>query len=335
MNDLPPPPPPRRRPPWTAIAFIAGLLLGWLAIGWWLWPVQWANSAPPQLSAAFQEAYLAAVAEGYALTSDLAQVQAAVSAKTRYVYIESPSNPLLRVSDIQGAAKIAHAAGALCVVDNTFASPYLQNPLALGADLVLHSLTKYLGGHSDVVGGALIGDAPELRDELAFFQNSVGGCLSPMDAFLVMRGIKTLDVRMQRHCDHALRIARHLESHAGVASVVYPGLESHPQHELACRQMDGFGGMVTFFIKGGLEQAARFLETVRIFTLAESLGGVESLVNHPAIMTHASVPPEMRRRLGISDTLIRLSVGIEDLDDQLEDLERALHAAAGAGAQAG
>ena len=273
----------------------------------------------------------------FADLSDATALEGVMTPKTAMVWIETPTNPTLKLVDLAAISERARAInpGVLLVCDNTFASPILQRPLEHGFDIVVHSVTKYLNGHSDVVGGvAAVGDA-ELAARLRFVQNAVGAVLSPFDAYLTLRGIKTLDVRMQRHCDHALRIARHLESHAGVASVVYPGLESHPQHELACRQMDGFGGMVTFFIKGGLEQAARFLETVRIFTLAESLGGVESLVNHPAIMTHASVPPEMRRRLGISDTLIRLSVGIEDLDDQLEDLERALHAAAGAGAQAG
>lgn len=263
--------------------------------------------------------------------SDPARLDEFMTAKTAMVWIETPTNPTLKLIDLEAIASRARAINpkALLVCDNTFASPMLQRPLEHGFDIVVHSVTKYINGHSDVVGGiAAVKDA-ELAERLRFIQNSVGSVLSPFDAYLTLRGIKTLDVRMQRHCANAERIAAWLEDHAGVESVIYPGLQSHPQHELAKRQMDGFGGMVTFVIKGGLDEASRFLETVRIFTLAESLGGVESLVNHPAIMTHASVPPEMRRELGISDTLIRLSVGIEDCDDQIADLEKALHAASG------
>ncbi len=263
--------------------------------------------------------------------SDPARLDEFMTAKTAMVWIETPTNPTLKLIDLEAIVSRARAINpkALLVCDNTFASPMLQRPLEHGFDIVVHSVTKYINGHSDVVGGiAAVKDA-ELAERLRFIQNSVGSVLSPFDAYLTLRGIKTLDVRMQRHCANAERIATWLEDHAGVESVIYPGLQSHPQHELAKRQMDGFGGMVTFVIKGGLDEASRFLETVRIFTLAESLGGVESLVNHPAIMTHASVPPEMRRELGISDTLIRLSVGIEDCDDQIADLEKALHAASG------
>jgi cystathionine gamma-lyase len=260
-------------------------------------------------------------------TTKTAAIEAAMGPNTRYVYIESPSNPLLRISDIEAAAKVAHAGGALCVVDNTFASPFLQNPLELGADLVLHSLTKYLGGHSDVVGGALIGRDEGLREELAFFQNSVGGCLSPMDAFLVMRGTKTLALRMERHCENAIELARYLEAQDAVERVFYPGLASHAQHELASRQMRDFGGMVSFELAGGVAAGEAFACATKIFTLAESLGGVESLVETPPSMTHASIPPEVRRAAGLADGLVRLSVGIEHVDDLRADIDRALAAA--------
>ncbi len=256
-------------------------------------------------------------------TTDAANVTAALSDKTRYVYIETPSNPLLRLTDIAAAAEAAHGAGALLVVDNTFATPYLQRPLEHGADIVLHSLTKYMGGHSDVVGGALVTNDQAVRDELAFYQNSVGGTSGPMDAFLVMRGTKTLALRMDRHCANALAIATHLERHPKVAKVLYPGLASHPQHELAKRQMDQFGGMVSFELKGGLEDANHFASTTRIFALAESLGGVESLIETPASMTHASIPPEQRAAAGLPDGLVRLSVGVEHVDDLIADLEQA------------
>jgi cystathionine gamma-lyase len=222
---------------------------------------------------------------------------------------------------------VARGAGVLMVVDNTFATPYLQRPLELGADLVLHSLTKYLGGHSDVVGGALIGNDDGLREELAFFQNSVGGTPGPMDAFLVMRGTKTLALRMERHGSNALAIARHLERHGQVSKVIYPGLESHAQHALAQRQMHGFGGMVSFELDGGLEAANAFASATRVFTLAESLGGVESLIEIPASMTHASIPPEQRAAEGLADGLVRLSVGVEHVEDLIDDLEHAFEAA--------
>ncbi len=255
-------------------------------------------------------------------TADPAAVRSAMEAETRMVYVETPSNPLLRLTDLAAMAEIAHAAGTLLVVDNTFATPYLQRPLEHGADLVLHSLTKYLGGHSDVVGGALCGQDDSLREELAFFQNSVGGTSGPLDAFLVLRGTKTLALRMERHCRNAHRIARYLEDHDQVEAVIYPGLESHPHHELALRQMHGFGGMVSFELRGGLEAANTFASSTRVFTLAESLGGVESLIEIPASMTHASIPPEQRRSSGLRDGLVRLSVGVEHVDDLIADLER-------------
>jgi len=267
-------------------------------------------------------------------TTDLANVEAALSEKTRYVYIETPSNPLLRLTDIARAAELAHGKGALLVVDNTFATPYLQQPMELGADMVLHSLTKYLGGHSDVVGGALVGDDQELCDELAFFQNSVGGTIGPLDSFMVLRGTKTLAVRMDRHCLNALALAEHLEQHELVESVIYPGLASHPQHEIAARQMKAPGGMLSFELRGGVPAGEAFAMATRIFTLAESLGGVESLVETPPSMTHASIPAEVRRAAGLADGLVRLSVGIEHVDDLIEDVEQALVAAGKAAAAA-
>ena len=263
-------------------------------------------------------------------TTDPAAVAAAIEERTRYVYVETPSNPVLKLSDIAALADLAHARGALLVVDNTFATPYLQRPLELGADVVLHSLTKYLGGHSDVVGGALVGRDPALAKELAFLQNSIGSTPGPLDCFLVMRGTKTLAVRMDRHCSNGLAIARHLAASPLVERAIYPGLDSHPQHELARRQMRaGFGGMVSFELRGATVAAANaFAQATRIFALAESLGGVESLVEVPASMTHASIPAEARRAAGLADGLVRLSVGIEHVDDLIADVERALAAAA-------
>ncbi|MEZ5979777.1 MAG: cystathionine gamma-synthase [Planctomycetota bacterium] len=261
--------------------------------------------------------------------SDLANVEKALGKKKAdYLYLETPTNPLLKLVDIAGAAKLAHQHGATCVVDNTFASPYLQQPLELGADLVVHSLTKYLGGHSDVVGGAVVGNDPKLREEIAFHQNAVGAQFGPMDAFLVLRGIKTLHVRMDRHCENALAIAKHLENSPLVDRVIYPGLASHPQHELAKRQMKGFGGMVSFELDGGVDAGVAFCNATEVFTLAESLGGVESLIEVPPIMTHAAIPAEERRKAGLADGLVRLSVGIEHVDDLLEDVDRGLRAAA-------
>lgn len=260
-------------------------------------------------------------------TTDLQQVEAALTERTRYVYLETPSNPLLRLADIGAAAELAHGAGALCVVDNTFATPYLQQPLGLGADIVLHSLTKYLGGHSDVVGGALVARDAEVGEELAFYQNAVGGTPGPMDCFLVLRGIKTLAVRMDRHCANAAAVAAHLAASPQVERVHYPGLEEHPQHGLCARQMRAPGGMVSFELAGGVAAGEAFAMGTRVFTLAESLGGVESLVETPPSMTHASIPAETRRAAGLQDGLVRLSVGIEHEADLLADVDRALAAA--------
>ena len=260
--------------------------------------------------------------------TELATVREAIRPNTRLVWIESPSNPLLKIIDIAGLAGICRERDLLLVVDNTFATPYLQRPLELGADIVMHSATKYLNGHSDIVGGVAVTARDDLAERLAYLQNSIGAVAGPFDSFLALRGIKTLDVRMERHTRSAAEIATWLEQHAGVSHVLYPGLESHPQHALAAQQMQGGGGIVTFFIDGTIDNARRFLENTRLFALAESLGGVESLVDHPAIMTHASVPPERRAELGISDQLIRLSVGIEGAHDLIEDLDRALAAAA-------
>ncbi|NGP54165.1 cystathionine gamma-synthase [Thioalkalivibrio sp. XN8] len=260
----------------------------------------------------------------YADLSDPAALEAALEPDTRLVWIESPTNPMLKLVDLAAVSAAAKARGALVVVDNTFASPWSQRPLELGADIVMHSATKYLNGHSDVVGGVVAVRDAGLAEQLAFLQNSIGAVAGPFDSFLALRGVKTLALRMERHSATGLAIARWLETRPEVERVIYPWLESHPQHELARRQMAGGGGIVSFVIRGGLDAARRFLERTRLFTLAESLGGVESLVNHPAIMTHASVPAETRARLGISDALIRLSVGIEDGDDLVADLEQAL-----------
>jgi cystathionine gamma-lyase len=260
----------------------------------------------------------------FADLSDPASAEAALRDDTAMVWIESPTNPLLKLVDIKAIVAPARAKGALVVVDNTFATPYLQRPLELGADIVMHSATKFINGHSDMVGGIVVVSDDGLAERLAYLQNSIGSVAGPFDSFLALRGVKTLDVRMERSCANAMAIARWLEEDDRVERVIYPGLASHPQHALANRQMPGFGGIVTFFIKGDLETARRFLERCRVFALAESLGGVESLVDHPAIMTHASVPAGERAKLGISDTLIRLSVGIEDVDDLVADLDHAL-----------
>ncbi|MCZ6647374.1 MAG: PLP-dependent transferase, partial [SAR324 cluster bacterium] len=257
--------------------------------------------------------------------ADTAGLQRVFTPSTKLVWIETPTNPLLKVVDIRATAEAARAAGALVVVDNTFATPFLQQPLELGADIVVHSLTKYLGGHSDVIGGAAITDNEELAEKLAFLQNAVGAVPGPQDCFLVLRGLKTLHVRMERHCENAMRVARYLEDNPRVGRVYYPGLPEHPQHELASRQMRDFGGMISFELaEDSLEKAKRFCSATKVFALAESLGGVESLVEHPAIMTHASIPKEVREANGLRDSLIRLSVGIEDIEDLLEDLEQAL-----------
>jgi cystathionine gamma-lyase len=256
--------------------------------------------------------------------TDLDALQDAILDHTRMIWVETPSNPLLKLSDIAGAVEIARANDILMVVDNTFATPYIQRPLELGCDIVMHSVTKFLNGHSDMVGGIAVTRDDAIAEQLGFLQNSVGSILGPFDSFLALRGLKTLDVRMQRHCQNAQYIAEWLENDARVERVFYPGLESHPQYELASEQMDQPGGIVTFFIKGGLDESRSFLEKCRLFALAESLGGVESLVDHPAIMTHASVPADKRAELGISDQLIRLSVGIENVDDLVADLDQAL-----------
>jgi cystathionine gamma-lyase len=256
-----------------------------------------------------------------------AAVAAAVRPTTKLVWVETPTNPLLKIVDIAAVAEVCSKHGLMFAVDNTFMTPYFQRPLELGADVVAHSLTKYLNGHSDVVGGALIVKDAALKERLAFLQNAAGAVPSPMDSFLVMRGTKTLHVRMERHESNARTIATWLAKHPQVEKVIYPGLESHPQHALAKKQQRGFGGMISFVLRGGLAESRRFLSACQIFTLAESLGGVESLIEHPAIMTHASLGAERRAQLGIADGFIRLSVGIEDVSDQQADLERAFHAA--------
>ena len=261
----------------------------------------------------------------FADLSDPAAVEAALRPETRMIWVESPTNPLLKLVDFGTIAKQARERGILTVCDNTFASPYVQRPLEAGFDIVMHSATKYLNGHSDMVGGIVaVGDNPELVERLAYLQNAVGAVAGPFDSFLALRGLKTLALRMQRHCENAAVVAEYLEDHLKVEAVHYPGLASHPQHDLAKRQMDRYGGMVTAVLEGGLPAAKRFLERVQIFALAESLGGVESLIEHPAIMTHASIPAETRARLGIGDGLVRLSVGVEDADDLIADLAQAL-----------
>jgi len=249
---------------------------------------------------------------------------AALKPRTKMIWVETPSNPLLKLVDLAMVAEVAKAKGVLSVADNTFASPWVQRPLELGFDVVVHSATKYLNGHSDLVGGVAVTARADLADELAFLQNAIGSVPSAFDCFLVTRGLKTLALRMQRHCENALAIARWLEAHPKIETVFYPGLESHPQHALARRQMAAGGGMVSAIVKGGEKAALAFLERCRIFTLAESLGGVESLIEHPAIMTHASVPAQVRGEIGISDALVRLSVGVEDVEDLIADLEHAL-----------
>ena len=260
----------------------------------------------------------------YVDMTDASAVENALQSNTRMIWIESPSNPLLKIVDFRAIAELAAGKDILLVCDNTFATPYLQRPLELGCDIVMHSATKFLNGHSDMVGGIAVTANADLAERLAYLQNSIGAVAGPFDSFLALRGLKTLDVRMERHCRSAAAIAAWLEQDDRVASVLFPGLESHPQHELAKVQMSDFGGIVTFFIKGELADARRFLENCEVFALAESLGGVESLVDHPGIMTHASVPEKERAALGISDQLIRLSVGIEALDDLIVDLDQAL-----------
>ncbi|PVM89149.1 trans-sulfuration enzyme family protein [Caulobacter endophyticus] len=255
-------------------------------------------------------------------------IEAAIRPETKMIWVETPTNPMLRLADLEAIAALAKRRGLITVADNTFASPYVQRPLELGFDIVMHSATKYLNGHSDVVAGvAVVGDNPQLIDKLRFLQNAVGAVLGPFDSFLALRGVKTLALRMQRACDSALEIAQWLSTRKDVERVIYPGLASHPQHDLARRQMHGgFGGIISVELKGDEATARRVLERTRLFTLAESLGGVESLIEHPAIMTHASIPADQRKALGISDTLIRLSVGIEDCSDLISDLSAALSA---------
>ncbi len=262
----------------------------------------------------------------YVDTTDTATVEAAIRPETKLVWIETPTNPMLKLGDIAAIAAVCRARGVLLAVDNTFMSPASQRPLELGADLVVHSTTKYIGGHSDVVGGVIVGRDDGLYERLAFLQNAVGAVPGPQDCYLTLRGLKTLALRMQRHQENAARVALFLENHPRVERVLYPGLASHPQHELARKQMSGFGGMISFYLRGDLDAARRFLAAVRVFTLAESLGGVESLIEHPAIMTHASVPKANREKLGIADGFIRVSVGIEHVDDLIADLERAFAA---------
>jgi cystathionine beta-lyase/cystathionine gamma-synthase len=257
-------------------------------------------------------------------TSSSAEIERAATKRTRLVWIESPTNPLLRITDIASAARIAHRRHALCLVDNTFASPYFQRPLKLGADLVLHSTTKYIGGHADIVGGAICVNDRALYERLKYLQNAVGAIPSPFDCFLTLRGIKTLALRMREHEKNATRIAAFLKQHARVRRVYYPGLSEQPGHELAAAQMDGFSGMVSFEVKGGLAEARRIASRLKVFKIAESLGGVESLVELPAVMTHASIPKEERKKAGLEDGLIRLSAGIEDIEDLIADLEYAL-----------
>ncbi|MEN9941708.1 MAG: hypothetical protein RL286_1206 [Bacteroidota bacterium] len=256
-----------------------------------------------------------------------ANVEALVNENTKLIWVETPTNPMMNIIDIEAMAQIAKSAKALLCVDNTFATPYLQNPLDLGADFVMHSVTKYLGGHSDVVMGALVCNDDALANEMYRIQNSSGAVTAPMDSFLVLRGIKTLHLRVQRHCENGIQIANYLQQHPKVAKVYWPGFETHPNHEVAKKQMRGFGGMISFTLKGDrLDDALAFVKNVEIFALAESLGGVESLIGHPATMTHASIPKEVREKSGVVDSLIRLSVGIEDAQDLIEDLDQALAA---------
>ena len=260
----------------------------------------------------------------YVDLTDPAILEDAITPDTKLIWIETPTNPMLKVVDIEAISRIAKKRGVVVGCDNTFASPYCQRPLDLGADIVMHSATKYIAGHSDVVGGILVVNDKELAERLAFLQNSVGGIQGPFDSYLALRGLKTLAIRLERHCANAAALALWLESHPAVERVAYPGLKSHPQHEVAARQMSAYGGMVTIYLRDGLDAAKTMLERVELFTLAESLGGVESLIEHPGLMTHASIPPERRKKLGVDDSLVRLSVGVEDIDDLRADLEQAL-----------
>ncbi len=258
--------------------------------------------------------------------NDMAALEAALQPNSRMIWCETPTNPLLKIVDIARLSAFAKKHGLLLAVDNTFSSPILQRPLELGADIVMHSATKYLNGHSDIVGGMIVVNTPELAEQMTFLQNAVGGVQGPFDSFLALRGLKTLHLRMKAHCANAQYLAERLQGHPAVEKVMYPGLLSHPQHALAKTQMHGFGGMVSVWLKGGFPEAKRFMERLQLFTCAESLGGVESLANHPAVMTHASVPVERREALGVTGNLVRLSVGVEDADDLWADIEQALGA---------
>ena len=258
--------------------------------------------------------------------SDLNTLETSINKNTKMIWIETPTNPLLKIADLSAISQIAKKHNLIAVCDNTFCSPYVQNPLDFGFDIVVHSATKYLNGHSDLIGGVVVcsNEKEDLANEILYLQNAVGSIMNPFDSFLLLRSLKTLSVRMERHCSNAKEIANFLESHQAIEKVIYPGLESHPQHDIAKKQMKGFGGMITVVLKGGLDSATSFLEKTKIFSLAESLGGVESLIEHPAIMTHASIPREVREEIGISDGLVRLSVGIESLEDLVEDIENSL-----------
>ena len=258
--------------------------------------------------------------------SDLDTLEDSLNEKTRMIWIETPTNPLLKIADLEAISTFAKKNNLISVCDNTFCSPFVQNPLELGFDVVVHSATKYLNGHSDLIGGVVVcsQEKEDLANEQLYLQNAVGSIMNPFDSFLLLRSLKTLPVRMERHCSSAQTIASYLESHDSIEKVIYPGLTSHPQHEIAKKQMNGFGGMISVVLKGGLSSATSFLERTNIFSLAESLGGVESLIEHPAIMTHASIPAEIREEIGISDGLVRLSVGIESIEDLLEDIDNAL-----------
>jgi len=257
--------------------------------------------------------------------SDIEALRAAVKPNTKMIWVETPTNPMLKLADLKAIAELAKELGIIAVADNTFATPFNQRPLDYGFDIVMHSATKYINGHSDMVGGvAVVGDNESLAEELAFLQNSAGAIAGPFDSYLALRGLKTLALRMKAHNENGMRIAQWLTAHPMIEKVYYPGLASHPQFDLATEQMSGFGGMISIVVKGGLKKASQFMQNLSLFALAESLGGVESLVNHPAIMTHASVPVETRKRLGISDSLVRLSVGVEDVEDLIEDIKRSL-----------
>tara|TARA_B100001109_G_scaffold166119_1_gene135293 strand:+ start:1195 stop:2361 length:1167 start_codon:yes stop_codon:yes gene_type:complete len=258
--------------------------------------------------------------------SDANSLESSLNEKTKMIWIETPTNPLLKIADLEVISKFANENNLISVCDNTFCSPFVQNPIELGFDIVVHSATKYLNGHSDLIGGVVIcsDKKEELANELLYLQNAIGSIMNPFDSFLLLRSLKTLPVRMERHCSNAFEIASYLESHQAIEKVIYPGLKSHPQHDIAKKQMREFGGMISIVLKGGLDSATKFLEKTEIFSLAESLGGVESLIEHPAIMTHASIPKEVREAIGISDGLVRLSVGIESIEDLIEDIDKSL-----------